>query len=173
MTRLSLFPALMAESYREVTPQWLKARGFAAVIFDIDNTLVPHGQEATPEVTAYFSALHEAGIRTFLISNNSEERVKPFAEAVSSGFVCKADKPSRKRFRTAMAQMGSSSGDTLAVGDQLFTDVLGANRSGLTSLLVQPVEPLDPPGVAWKRFFEKILLFFVNKSEKQLKSPEE
>lgn len=152
------YPTEHVTTASEITPAWLSDRGIKGVVFDIDNTVVPQDEPAGEEVAAYFRMLHEAGIKTFILSNNREPRVKAFAEAVGSAYFFRAQKPSRRGYLAAMRRMHLRRREIVVVGDQLFTDICGANRSRIRSVLVDPVEPKkDTAGVKMKRPFEKIV----------------
>ena len=127
--------------------------------------LVPHDAPATQESVELFQRLHAIGFHTCLISNNKEPRVTPFAEAMETPYVYKADKPSRKGYQEGMRRMGTDLADTLFIGDQLFTDVWGANRTGLYSILVKPMNPKEEIQIVLKRYLEKIVLFFYLRGE--------
>ena len=137
--------------------QWYE-KGYRGLTFDIDNTLVPHGAPATHEVILLFRRLHRIGFETCLISNNRKERVLPFAKAVDSAYVCKASKPARRGFLQACLRMGTSRSETIFIGDQLFTDIWGARRAGLYSVLVQPIDPKEEIQIVLKRFLEYPIL---------------
>ena len=98
-----------------------------------------------------------------LLSNNKEPRVKRFAKQVDSAYIYKAGKPGRKNYMKAMEEMGTNPGTTLFVGDQLFTDVWGAKRTGIYSILVKPIHPKEEIQIVLKRYLEKIVLFFYYK----------
>lgn len=162
------YPTEYVSGIDQITPEWLAARGARGVVFDIDNTVVPQDAPADEAAKAYFALLHGAGIRTFVVSNNAEPRVKAFAEAVGCGYCHKAQKPSRKGYLAAIRGMHLRRSEVVVVGDQLFTDIWGANRSRIRSVLVSPVEPAkDTPGVRLKRPFEKLIFRFWNKSRKK------
>ncbi|MBQ1377193.1 MAG: YqeG family HAD IIIA-type phosphatase [Lachnospiraceae bacterium] len=153
-----LLPDGTAGSIRDVDFEKEYERGVRGVIFDIDNTLVPHGQPADEMVLAFFEKLKECGLKFCLISNNSEERVKPFADAAGAFYVFKAGKPLKKGYIRAMEEMGTRPEESLFVGDQLFTDVFGAKRAGIRCILVNPIDPFtDPPFVVFKRKMEGFL----------------
>ena len=135
-------------------------KGYKGVIFDIDNTLVPHDADADERSKALFAKLKELGFSTMLLSNNKEPRVKRFAKQVGSAYIYKAGKPSRKNYIKAMEEMGTKPANTLFVGDQLFTDVWGAKRTGIHSILVKPIHPKEEIQIVLKRYLEKIVLFF-------------
>ena len=160
------YPKERQESAYQIDYAALAAKGYRGILFDIDNTLVPHGAPATPEAAVLFEKLRGLGFRTCLISNNHEPRVKPFAEAVKSEFLCDAHKPSVHGYEAAMTRIGTSRNNTLFVGDQLFTDIYGANRTGLYTILVHPIHPKEEIQIVMKRKLERIVLHFYQRQEK-------
>ena len=140
-------------------------KGYRAVLFDIDNTLVPHGAPADERTIKFFADLRTLGMKYCLISNNQLPRVKPFADEVQAYFIENAHKPSVKGYRLAMEKMGTDTANTLFVGDQLFTDVYGARRAGLKSILVKPIHPKEEIQIVLKRYLEKIVLYFYKKQK--------
>ncbi len=142
--------------------QW-QERGIRGVIFDIDNTLVPHGAPADKRALVLFERLHRLGIRTCLLSNNKEPRVASFAEKVNSPYIHKAGKPGIRNYLKAMEIMGTDRDTTLFVGDQLFTDVYGANRCGIYGILVKPIDPKEEIQIVLKRYLEAPVLYLYKK----------
>jgi len=134
--------------------------GYRGIIFDIDNTLVPHGAPADRKSMELFRTLRVIGFKTILLSNNKEPRVKTFKDKVGGGYIFKANKPSVKNYKKAMDIMGTTKNTTLFVGDQLFTDIWGAKRAGIRSLLVKPIHPKEEIQIVLKRQLERIVLFF-------------
>lgn len=132
--------------------------GYRGILFDIDNTLVPHGKPATKKAVKFFEYLRKIGFDTCLISNNKEPRVKPFAEAVGSKYIFDAHKPSKKNYEKAFSLMNTTKENTMFIGDQLFTDVYGANRVGMYTILVKPIHPKEEIQIVLKRYLEKIVL---------------
>ncbi len=126
----------------------------------VDNTLVEHGAPVNDKAKDLFAKLHEMGYETCIISNNSEQRVEPLARQVNSKYVSKAAKPSPKNYLKAMDIMGTDKADTYFVGDQIFTDVWGANRAGIKSILVKPIDKHEEIQIVLKRYLESIVLFF-------------
>lgn len=145
----------------------LYKKGYRGLIFDIDNTLVPHGAPADERAITLFERLRNIGFDTCLISNNQQPRVQPFADKVGSKYVFDAHKPSTKNYKKAMELMKTEKENTLFVGDQLFTDVWGAKRTGIKSILVKPIHPKEEIQIVLKRYLEKIVLFFYKRSEKE------
>lgn len=133
-------------------------KGYRLVLFDIDNTLVEHDQPATEDAIQLFEWLRSLGFSTCLISNNKDYRVQPFADAVKSEFVYKAGKPAAGGYEEAMKRMKVSPEQTLFVGDQVFTDVWGANRAGVHSILVKQIAKHEEIQIVFKRKLEKVVL---------------
>lgn len=145
----------------------LYEKGYRGVIFDIDNTLVPHGAPADERAIRFFDRLKSIGFQSILLSNNKEPRVKMFHDDVHVPYIFKAGKPSVKGYLKAVEMMGLAKEQVLFVGDQLFTDVWGANRSGLTTYLVKPIHPKEEIQIVLKRKLEKIVLFFYERKRKK------
>lgn len=141
----------------------LYEEGYRGIIFDIDNTLVPHGAPADERAKKLFSELKEMGYQCCLLSNNKEPRVKMFNDDVQVNYIFKAGKPKPSGYRKAMEVMGTNEQNTIFVGDQIFTDVYGANLTGLKSFLVQPIHPKEEIQIVLKRYLEKIVLFAYKK----------
>ena len=161
-----LYPTKYLDSSYSIDYEQLYRSGIRGLIYDIDNTLVEHGMPATERAIKLFEQLRSIGFDTCLISNNKEPRVKPFADAVGSKYVYDAHKPSRKNYIRAMELMGTDTGNTYFIGDQIFTDVYGANRAGTPSILVKPIHPKEEIQIVLKRKLEKIVLFCYKRRKK-------
>lgn len=161
-----LYPTKYLDSSYSIDYEQLYRSGIRGLIYDIDNTLVEHGMPATERAIKLFEQLRSIGFDTCLISNNKEPRVKPFADAVGSKYVFDAHKPSRKNYIRAMELMGTDTGNTYFIGDQIFTDVYGANRAGIPSILVKPIHPKEEIQIVLKRKLEKIVLFCYKRRNK-------
>ncbi len=159
------YPKEWLESAYVIPWEDWQARGIRGVIFDIDNTLVPHGKPADKRAWALFSRLKGLGMRTCLLSNNKESRVASFAAQVDSPYIYKAGKPATGNYRKAMEWMGTDAASTIFVGDQLFTDVYGANRAGIYGILVKPIHPREEIQIVLKRYLEAIVLYFYKKQK--------
>lgn len=145
----------------------LYRRGYRGIIFDIDNTLVPHGAPADRKAKKLFRRLQSIGFATVLLSNNKEPRVKSFAEDVGSAYLYKVGKPSARGYQNAMQKMDIGAEQTVFVGDQLFTDVWGAKRLGIRTFLVKPIHPKEEIQIVLKRKLEAIVLYFYHKNRKK------
>ena len=162
------FPDRYVASTYVIDFEKLYEEGYRGLIFDIDNTLVPHGAPADARAIALFNRLKKIGFKCCLISNNQEPRVKMFNEPIQVDYVYNAHKPSTKNYRKAMEIMGTDETNSVFIGDQLFTDVWGANRTGLYSILVKPINPKEEIQIVLKRYLEAIVLAFYRKRLKKM-----
>ena len=125
----------------DITPALLRSMGVRGLLLDIDNTLTTHDNpvpaEGVPEWIAY---MKKSGIQMRLISNNHETRVTPFAEKLGIPCICESWKPLGKGFRTAMKQMRLPKEQLCVVGDQIYTDIWGANLFRVKSIYVNPIQ---------------------------------
>ena len=144
----SLTADMVCDNIYDIDLSALKAAGIQLLLADLDNTLVPYGVPLpTDEVRAWKEKLQENGITLFVLSNNRRpNRPRIFSEGLDVPFIGHAGKPKVGSFYTAMEQMGVTAGQTALVGDQIFTDVLGGNRAGVTTILVKPIRLAGNPG---------------------------
>lgn len=165
------YPDEYLDSAYEIDYEGWYEKGVRGIIFDIDNTLVPHGLPADDRAKALFARLQKIGFKTLVLSNNKEPRVKSLAEEIGCGlkYIYKADKPFKKGYLKAMEQLGTNIDTTLFVGDQIFTDVWGAKRLGIHNILTKPIHPKEEIQIVLKRKLEAIVLksYENNKSRKK------
>lgn len=152
------YPDEYYDSTYSIDFERLYKEGYRGVIFDIDNTLVPHGAPADERSIALFERLKAIGFDAVLLSNNKEARVAMFNEPIGVHMIWKANKPSPVKYREAMALMGTDESNTIFVGDQLFTDVWGAKNARIRSFLVKPMNPKEEIQIVLKRKLEAIVL---------------
>lgn len=144
----SLIPDKVFNRYTDVTPDMLAERGICLLLCDLDYTLAPRSVPK-PDVVlrAWLNDYRRAGIRVMILSNNrSSERVELFCSELGIPYVGHAGKPSRRGYQEAMALANVTPEETAMLGDKLLTDVLGAKRSGVLALMV---EPLGGPVGKW------------------------
>ena len=161
------YPKQRAASAYDIPYERLREKGIRGVIFDIDNTLVPHDAPAEKKTVELFERLHRLGCATCLLSNNKEKRVAEFAGQVDSPYIFKAGKPKMGGYEKAMKLMGTDRTSTLFAGDQLFTDVFGANRAGIASVLVNPINPREEIQIVLKRYPERLVLWFYERDRRK------
>ena len=139
--RVSLRPDRVLADYHGVTPELLREKGVRLLLCDLDYTLAPKAVRTPPEgVQAWIDGLKAAGITVMILSNNrSGKRMDQFCRTLGIDYVGHAQKPLPKGLRRAMAKAGVTESETAMLGDKLLTDVLAANLSGVTALMVEPV----------------------------------
>ena len=168
----TFFPDKYVASTYVIDFEKLYEIGYRGLVFDIDNTLVPHGAPADKRAIELFARLKSIGFRCCLISNNQKPRVEMFNKDVQVDYVYDAHKPSTKNYIRAMEIMGTDRDTTVFIGDQLFTDVWGAKPAGIPNILVKPIHPKEEIQIVLKRYLEKIVLHFYKKSLKHEKKVE-
>ena len=152
------YPKEYLDSTYQIDFEKLYRQGYRGILFDIDDTLVPHGLPADERAMTLFRRLKTIGYKVTMLSNNKEPRVKLFCDAVGAPYIYKAGKPNPAKYRQAMKNMGTDEKNTLFVGDQIFTDIWGANKAGIYSVLVKPIHPKEEIQIVLKRYLEKIVL---------------
>lgn len=163
------YPDEDVESAYAINYEKLYRKGYRGIIFDVDNTLVPHGAPADERAKKLFARLKKTGYQTMLLSNNKESRVKPFSDSVGARYIFKAGKPGREGYERAMRELGTTADNTLFVGDQLFTDIWGAKKAGIRTFLVKPIHPREEIQIVLKRQLERIVLYFYRKQKNSKK----
>ena len=145
---LSPVPRGVYPSITHISPKALAEKGVKLVLADLDNTLVPYKvTQPPPAVVAWKEALEAEGITLFLLSNSRRPgRAQKFAEKLGIPYQGHSGKPKRAGYLRAMERMGATPAQTVMVGDQIFTDTLGANNAGVTPLLVEPIRLAGNPG---------------------------
>lgn len=139
-----LRPGRYVRAVTSVDLRALRASGKRVLLLDRDNTLVPRDTHvAPPEVLAWLAQARELGFALCLVSNNWAKNVRPDAEAFGASFISRAAKPLPFALWTALRRCGAARREAVLVGDQVFTDVLGANLAGVDCILVCPQAEKD------------------------------
>lgn len=152
---MNCYPDLHVADAYAVDYRGMYDEGYRGIIYDIDNTLVLHGAPADGRARSLIEELHEIGYRTIILSNSTGRRAGAFAAAVGSEVETGGRKPLPGKFYVCMERMGTTPETTLCIGDQVFTDILGANLAGVTSVLTDPLSPDELFWVKMKRPFER------------------
>ena len=157
--KFTLIPDYRFDTFDKATPEFLLSIGVRGILLDIDNTLEPY-EHPTPgeHVISWLDSLHEAGIKTAIVSNNDEERVELFNKQISMPAYAKAKKPFKKYLLRAMQDIGTGRDDTVFMGDQVFTDVFAAHNVGIRAILVPPINDKRDLLTKFKRLLEKPIL---------------
>ena len=137
----SLVPKKMCRSIYALNLEKLHAQGIRVLFADLDNTLARYSEHAPSEqLHAWTQEVERHGIRLFVLSNSRKAtRADIFCTALDIPYLKHAGKPKRPGFQKAMELCGASASECAIVGDQIFTDILGGNRSEVYSILVHPL----------------------------------
>ena len=160
------YPYEYVESVFALDYAKLREKGIKGIIFDIDNTLVHHGDDSTPEIDELFEKIHNIGIKTFLLTDNNKERTLRFLKNITSPYICDAGKPSPTAYLRALDILGLKKDEAVVIGDQIFKDILGANRSGIPSILVKFIRLESETNFGKRRKAENIILKFYDRSRR-------
>lgn len=144
------------KSILDLTPEILKENNIKGLLMDLDNTLTTHDNPRPADgVLDWIALMKETGIKMVIVSNNHFERVKPFAQMLGLEFVCEGKKPLSDGFNRAQKQMNIPFENLAVVGDQIYTDVLGANfKKSVKCIYVFPIELEKKGFLAFKRKIE-------------------
>lgn len=155
----NLVPGEAIESVYELHAEDLAANGIQLVLLDVDNTLLPWRHDEIPQESKdWIAGLAQAGLHICLISNTrNRERLAKIAGELGIEYKVGKFKPSREMFYAALEDHGLTGEQAVMIGDQLFTDILGANRSGIHSILVRPLTKKEFIGTKANRIAEKAL----------------
>jgi hypothetical protein len=154
-----LRPDRTAARLADISSALLAAEGVRGIILDLDNTTLGYGREdIAPETKAWVAQALETGFSLVLLSNNFTGRTRRVSEELGIPAIAGALKPLPHGFRRARALLGTEKAQTIVIGDQLFTDVLGAHFAGLRAILTNPIEARDWLGTRALRFLERVFL---------------
>ena len=143
----------------DLRPEMVKKSGFRALIVDVDNTLVAWDcWEPTLQAREWVNMMRKADIQLYLLSNNTSKRVASVADPLELPYLANALKPRRSSQERAISELGVPRHQILVIGDQLMTDIVGANRAGMDSVLVKPIAHHDIVYTRINRAIEKLLL---------------
>ena len=138
---LSLLPTFRTEAITDLTPEFLKAQGVKLLMMDFDNTIVPYTtNQPTREVKRWFQEMKRSGIRLCIVSNSKRDRVRIFCKRYGLDCITHSKKPFPKGIRQCLKRYRMSPEDCALVGDQIYTDTLGANGCGVRSILVPAID---------------------------------
>ncbi len=144
----------------DLTADELRRMGVRGLLLDVDNTLTPHDDpHVSDAVRCWLSDRIKEGFLLTVVSNNREERVAPFARMIGLPFTAHARKPLPSGFWRAASSLGLSRGQCLVIGDQIFTDIAGANLAGMRSVQLLPIVPEKKQRfIRFKRRLERPIL---------------
>ncbi|MBQ7800599.1 MAG: YqeG family HAD IIIA-type phosphatase [Oscillospiraceae bacterium] len=157
---MSLFtPDYFFDKIWDIPLSFLQENNVKCLLLDVDNTLTTHDNpEVHQNAAGWLDLVSNAGIKSVIISNNTEPRVAPFANGLGVEFVSNAQKPLSKGSKQAVKLTKISKDNMLVIGDQIFTDVLFGKLSGVKTVLVTPMELEKTKFFKFKRWLERLIL---------------
>lgn len=159
MGAVNWYPNLIVNQVTCITPGQLKIWDVQGLILDIDNTLTTHDNPIPNDgVAAWLSLMQDSGMKMIVLSNNSKERVEPFAKVLGLDFISNGKKPLHSGFKRCEEALGISCQDLCMIGDQLLTDIWGGRMAGCKTVLVRPIQLEDMIFFKAKRSLERVIL---------------
>jgi len=138
---VSLLPTMITHALTDLTPQLLRNRGIRLLMLDFDNTIVPYTTDVpTEEMKVWLNTMRASDIALCVVSNSKRDRVKVFCRKYGLDCITHAGKPFTKGIRACLARYGLPAEACALVGDQIYTDTLGANSAGCQSILVKAID---------------------------------
>ena len=138
---LSFLPCIITDKVTDLSAQFLKSKGIKLLMMDFDNTIVPYTTDVpTGQVLDWLESMKQSGIALCVVSNSKKDRVKKFCATYGIDCITHAKKPFSKGIAACLARYGIPATDCAIVGDQIYTDTLGANGMGVRSILVKAID---------------------------------
>lgn len=151
-------PDVYQKSIYTINYKKLKKNGIKCLLFDLDNTIAPYKvTEPDVKVKELFARLEE-DFKVIIISNSPKNRIRPFKEKLNVDCAYSSKKPFKTKYKKILELYNFKIDEVACIGDQILTDILGANRMGFTSILVNRVAKYETIFTRFNRFFEKIIL---------------
>ena len=136
-----LLPIWVTDRLTDLTPEFLKAQGICLLMLDFDNTIVPYTtSEPTAEMASWLKEMTASNIQLCVVSNSKKDRVKVFCDQWNIPCITHSNKPFSKGIRQCLAKFDLPAENCALVGDQIFTDTLGANCCGVRPVLVKAID---------------------------------
>lgn len=137
---LSFLPRYIFPKISDISPGFIQEHGISLLLMDYDNTMLPYTENVpSGELLTWLRTMQDAGVQLCIVSNTHKERVPVFSAAYGVPCVTHAAKPGTRGINRAIARFSGRKSSTALVGDQIFTDVLGANLAGVTSIAVTSI----------------------------------
>jgi len=153
-----LRPDIYQKSIYDIDYEKLKKAGIKCLLFDLDNTLAPIDVDMPDKkLLDFFLYLEEIGFKCIILSNSKKKRVLPFKEHCNLDSAFKSRKPLKKKYLKILEMYSYKDTEIACIGDQLLTDILGANRLGFTSILVNPMSKKERIVTKGNRILEKMI----------------
>ena len=166
-----LYPKFYCRSIIDIDIDFLNKNNIKGLILDVDNTLIDTEKKLLDGAIEWHNNIRKAGIKTIIVSNsNKKEKLNNVSKKLDIEYISFAKKPFKGGFKKALKKLELASENVAAIGDQIFTDVIGANRCKIFSILVEPINEQDLWITKWKRPIEKrIVNRYLNTKERKVK----
>lgn len=165
---MNLYPKIYLEKPIDITIELLNKNNIKGLILDIDNTLIDYDKNLFKGCEEWCENLKKQGIKMCILSNtNKIHKVEKVANTLKLEYLYFAHKPNKKGFKRAKELLNLNEKNIAVVGDQVFTDVLGGNRSKMFTILTKPLDKRDILITRIKRPLEKIIINRYLKKEKK------
>ena len=152
-------PDMYQKSIYTIDYPKLKSCGIKCILFDLDNTLIPVSAKLpTKKIKDFLKSLKDEGFEVIIFSNSLRMRVRDFATAAGVKYYSNCRKPSVKKFLLALEEQNIDVTEMAIVGDQMLTDIKGGNKTGITTILVNPISTKDSIFTKINRFREKRIM---------------
>ena len=156
---MNLYPKIYLKNVTQITQEIIEKNKIKGFILDVDNTLIDFDKKILPGAKEWIENLKKQGIKLVILSNsNKKEKVKMVAEKLDIPYLYFAKKPFKIGFKRAQKILDLNTENIAVVGDQIFTDVIGANRSKMISILVEPIDSKDIWVTKLKRPIEEYVI---------------
>lgn len=163
LLRKYFLPSDYVNRFTDISPEYLKSHNKSAVMIDLDNTLVAFDDpDSNDEVIEWIEQLKTAKIQVLILSNGKRPRVDRFSKNLGIDYIYNARKPAMRGFHRGITMLGVSKKDVVMIGDQLMTDVFGANRTRIDSILVLPIKEKDLPITRFNRLLERRIMIMLD-----------
>ncbi len=159
----NFIPDMYQKNIYDIDYMRLKKMGIKCLLFDLDNTLVPVKTDLPPQKLKELFLYLGDHFKVIIISNSNRKRLIPFKEGLNVDVAASAKKPLKKKYLKIMELYKFKEHEIAGIGDQLLTDILGANRIGITSILVSPIGEYEKFGTKINRFFEKFVYHYLKR----------
>lgn len=159
----NFIPDIYQKNIYDIDYDKLKKQGIKCLLFDLDNTLIPVKESVPTKKVKELFAYLERDFKIIIVSNSNYERLIPFKEKLNVDVAASSHKPLKKKYLKIMEIYKFHEYEIAAIGDQLLTDIFGANRMGITSILISPIGEYEKFGTKINRFFEKFIYKKLNK----------
>lgn len=164
---MNIYPKFYCDKVTDIKLDFLRDNNIKALILDVDNTLIDIDRKMIDGLVQWHNEIKNGGIKTIILSNSNKiDKIEKVANTLNIEYLYLGLKPLKKGFKQAIEKLGIKPENIAAVGDQIFTDVIGANRCNIFPILVKPISKKDLWPTKWKRPIEQKVIDHYLKKQK-------